>query len=69
MPTSSNSSPTVRLSSRPDQESERIIDTAVEMVMEVGLSAAEQYLLNMGVSKKTTLRVLGHNAQARRKPR
>lgn len=60
---------TANLTSRPDADTEEIINTAVQMVMEVGLSAAEEYLRDKGVSRKTALRVLGHNAQARRKPR
>lgn len=66
---SPKSNSTANLTSRPDADTEEIINTAVQMVMEVGLSAAEEYLRDKGVSKKTALRVLGHNAQARRKPR
>ena len=64
-----NSAPALPLLSRPDTVTEQIIETAVRMVMEVGLTAAENYLRNHGVGIKTSLRVLGHNPRARRRPR
>lgn len=54
--------------SRPDTETERIIEIAVRMVMEVGLSAAEEYLRGRGISTKTSLRVLNYNPSVRRRP-
>lgn len=67
MPTSSNRVHAIPLSSRPDTQTEEIIDTAVRMVMEVGLTAAEEYLHRKGVNRRTSLRVLSYNAQTRRK--
>lgn len=61
--------PTAQLSSRPDAAAEEIINTAVRMVMDVGLAAAEEYLRGQGVSKRTALRVLSHNSLVRRKQR
>lgn len=66
---SPKSNSTANMTSRLDADTEKIINTAVQIVMEVSLSAAEEYLLNKGVSKKTALRVLSRKAQARRKPR
>ena len=64
-----NGAQALPLLSRPDTATHQIIDIAIRMVMEVGLSAAEEYLHSRGVSRKTSLRVLGHNPLARRKPR
>ena len=57
------------LASRPDKETEEIINTAVRMVMEVGMAAAEAYLHRHNVNKWTALRVLSHSPETRRKPR
>ena len=67
MPTSSSRTHAVPLSSRPDTETEKIIDTAVRMVMEEGLTAAEEYLHSKGVNRRTSLRVLSYNSCVRRK--
>lgn len=58
-----------KLTSRPDIVTEEIIEVAVQIAMEVGLSAAEEYLNSYGVSTWTSLRVLSQNDMIRRKPR
>lgn len=55
--------------SRPDKETEEIIENAVRMAMEVGTAAAEAYLQRYNVSKWTALRVLSQDPKMRRKPR
>lgn len=55
--------------SRPDTETEKAVNIAVRLVMEVGLSAAEEYLISRGVDKITTLRVLSYDPRVRRRPR
>ena len=55
--------------SRPDKETEEIIENAVRIAMEVGMTAAEVYLQLHNVNKRTALRVLSKDPTVRRKPR
>lgn len=55
--------------SRPDKETEEIIENAIRMATEVGMAAAEAYLQKHNVSKWTALRVLSQDPRLRRKPR
>lgn len=55
--------------SRPDKETEEVIENAVRMAVEVGIAAAEAYLQKHDVSKWTSLRVLSQDPTVRRKPR
>jgi hypothetical protein len=55
--------------SRPDKETEEIIENAVRIAMEIGMTAAEAYLQLHNVNKRTALRVLSQDTTVRRKPR
>ena len=68
-PTTSETASAPLFASRPDTPTEQIVETAVRMVMEVGLSAAEQYLHRQGVDKRTSLCVISQVPEIRRKKR